>query len=68
MTDVCPQKKDGSEMKNRIQFNVKPIVVHSKNLVTSIKALNNLTFNEYNTTMVIFDVQAMSGGYYMMLQ
>ena len=43
----------------------KPIAVRSENLVTSIKASNGSLFNGDGTTQVIFDIPAMSGGYYL---
>ena len=39
--------------------------MRSENLVTSIKASNGLLFNGDGSTQVIFDIPAMSGGYYL---
>ena len=65
MTDVRHQRKEGSVVSDRMRYVPKPIAVRSENLVTSIKASNGSLFNGDGSTQVIFDIPAMSGGYYL---
>jgi len=65
MADVRHQRKEGSAVSDRMQYVSKPIAVRSENLVTSIKSSNGSLFNGDGSTQVIFDIPAMSGGYYL---
>ena len=65
MADVRHQRKEGSAVSDRMRYVPKPIAVRSENLVTSIKASNGSLFNGDGSTQVIFDIPAMSGGYYL---
>ena len=65
MADVRHQKKEGSAVSDRMRYVPKPIAVRSENLATSIKASNGSFFNGDGSTQVIFDIPAMSGGYYL---
>ena len=65
MADVRHQKKKGSVVSDQMWYIPKPIAVRSENLVTSIKASNKSLFNGDGSTQGIFDIPAMSGGYYL---
>ena len=65
MADVRHQRKEGSAVSDRMRYVPKPIAVRSENLVTSVKASNGSLFNGDGSTQVIFDIPAMSGGYYL---
>ena len=65
MADVRHQRKEGSAVSDRMRYVSKPIAVRSENLVTSVKASNGSLFNGDGSTQVIFDIPAMSGGYYL---
>ena len=52
-------------MSDRMLYIPKPIAVTSENLVTNIKASNGSWFIGDASTQVIFDIPAMSGGYYL---
>jgi len=65
MDQLRHQKKEGSAVSDRLKFDVKPIAVRSENLVTSIKATNGNAQSGDGISTIIFDVPAMSGGYYL---
>ena len=65
MADVRHQRKEGSAVSDRMRSVSKPIAVRSENLVASVKASNGSLFNGDGSTQVIFDIPAMSGGYYL---
>ena len=65
MADVRHQRKEGSAVSDRMRYVPKPIAVRSENLVTSVKASNGSLYNGDGSTQVIFDIPAMSGGYYL---
>ena len=64
MDQLRHQKKEGSAVSDRLKFDVKPIAVRSENLVTSIKATNGNAQSGDGISNIIFDIPAMSGGYY----
>ena len=65
MDDLRHQKKEGSAISDRLRFNTKPIAVRSENLVSSIKATNGNIQTGDGVSTIIFDIPAMSGGYYL---
>ena len=65
MDTLRHQKKEGSAVSDRLKFDVKPIAVRSENLVTSIKATNGNAQSGDGISTIIFDIPAMSGGYYL---
>jgi hypothetical protein len=65
MADVRQQKKEGPALFNWMWYALKHIIVRSENLVRSIKAANRSLFNGDRSTQVIFDISAMSRGYYL---
>ena len=65
MDQLRHQKKEGSAVSDRLKFDVKPIAVRSENLVTSIKATNGNAQSGDGISTIIFDIPAMSGGYYL---
>ena len=65
MADIHHQKKEGSAVSDRMRYVPKPIAVRSENLVTSVKASNGSLFNGDGSTQMMFDIPAMSGGYYL---
>ena len=65
MDQLRHQKKEGSAVSDRLKFDVKPIAVRSENLVTSIKATNGNAQSGDGISTLIFDIPAMSGGYYL---
>ena len=52
-------------MSDCLKFDVQPIAVQSVNLVTSIKATNGNAQLGDGISIIIFDIPAMSGGYYL---
>ena len=65
MAEVRHQRKEGPAVSDRMRYVPKPIPVRSEKLVTSVKASNGSLFNGDGSTQVIFDIPAMSGGYYL---
>ena len=65
MADVRHQRKESSAVSDCMRYVSKPSAVRSENLVTSSKASHGSLFNGDGSTQVIFDIPAMSGGYYL---
>ena len=57
--------KQGTTVSDRMRFNVKPTAVRSENLLNNIKASNGNTFTGSSNDQLIFEIPAMSGGYYL---
>lgn len=58
-------KKEGSAVTDMMRFNGKPVAVRSENILSSVKASNGSRFSGDGTSTIIFDIPAMSGGYYL---
>lgn len=58
-------KKEGNAVSDRMKYGIKSVAVRSENLLTTVKASNGNTFQGNGSTQVIFDIPAMSGGYYL---
>ena len=62
---IITSGKQGMAVTNLMRYNVKPTGVRSENLLNNIKASNGNEFTGSSEGQIIFDVPAMSGGYYL---
>jgi hypothetical protein len=48
-----------------MRYNTKPVAVRSENILSNLKASNGARFNGDGSSTIIFDVPAMTGGFYL---
>ena len=65
MDTLRHQKKEGSAVSDHLKMDVKPIAVRTENLVTCIKATNGNAQLGDRICTIIFDIPAISDGYYL---